>query len=99
MRKFQTVLAHLNLMFGTLFLVLWVINIFNPKMQFLASGVTNVFLVLFCLCAIGLAIVTIVLERRYAAFQRDRAMASARIRRMGQQAQNQRFPQHPQRPK
>lgn len=89
LRKLQMILAHINLAFGTLFLVLWVINIFNPKMQFLASGVTNVFLVLFCLSAIVLAIVTIVLYRRYVAYQRDRAAAAARARRMGS---------HPQRP-
>ena len=92
MKKLQTVLSHLNLMFGTLFLVLWVINIFNPKMQFLASGVTNVFLVLFCICAIALAITTIVLSRRAAIYEHDRAVAAARVRRMGQQ------PQHPKRP-
>ncbi len=92
MKKLQTVLSHLNLMFGTLFLVLWVINIFNPKMQFLASGITNVFLVLFCICAIALAITTIALEHRRAAFEHDRAVAAARVRRMGQQ------PQHPTRP-
>lgn len=84
MRKFQLVLGHINLMFGTLFLVLWVINIFNPKMQFLASGVTNVFLVLFCISAITLAIITIVLHRRLIVFQRERAAAAARARRMGQ---------------
>lgn len=89
MRKLQMILGHVNLSFGVLFLVLWVINIFNPKMQFLASGVTNVFLVLFCISAIALSIVSIILYRRFVAFQHDRAVAAARARRMGQ---------HPQRP-
>lgn len=84
MRKAQTILAHLNLAFGTLFLVLWVINIVNPKMQFLSSGVTNVFLVLFCLVSIAFGITTIVLHRRYIVWQQERVTAATRARRMSQ---------------
>ena len=98
MKKIHMILGHVSLMFGTLFLVLWVINVFNPKMQFLASGVTNVFLVLFCISAIALAIMTIVQYRRYIAYQHERAAAAARVRRMGPRQQNPQHPQHPQRP-
>lgn len=83
MKRIQTVLCHVNIMFAGVFIVLWVINIFNPRMQFLASGVTNVALLLFCLSAILLSVVTIVLQRRRANFQCERAQAAARAQQRG----------------
>lgn len=84
MRKLQNILCHVNIMFAGVFLVLWVINIFNPKMQFLASGVTNIFLVLFCLSALALGVVGILQYRHYRQLQHDRSVAAARTKRYGQ---------------
>ncbi len=84
MRKLQNVLSHITIMFAGVFLTLLVINIINPAMQFLSSGVTNVFLWLFCLSAGALGIVSVVLYRRYVRYMRERASSAARAKRMGQ---------------
>ena len=84
MRKLQTILAHLNVMFAGVFLTLWVINLINPAMHFLASGVTNVFLVLFCLSAMALGILNIMAVRRRRRMEYERALAAHRARRNGE---------------
>lgn len=89
MRKLQNVLSHLTILFSGVFVTLLVINIFNPAMQFLSSGVTNVFLWLFCLFAGALGVVSVVLYRRYLRFIRERAhiqavQAAEAARRRGQ---------------
>ena len=84
MRKFQQALCHVNIVFVGVFVVLWAINIFNPRMQFLSSGVTNLFLILFCLSALALSVVTIVQHRRYQQYMRQKSAAAARARRAGQ---------------
>ena len=84
MRKLQNVLSHVTIMFAGVFLTLLIINIFNPAMQFLSSGVTNVFLWLFCLSAGALGVISVILYRRYVRYMRERAAASARAKRVGQ---------------
>jgi uncharacterized membrane protein YqjE len=81
MRKLANILAHATIMFAFVFLTLLVINIFNPAMQFLSSGVTNVFLWMFCFCGAALGIVTVINHRRYQQYVRDKAAAAARARR------------------
>ena len=81
MRKLQNILGHANLVLAVVFLVLLVINIFNPAMQFLSSGVTNVFLWLFCFCAIALGALSILQYRRHQAYLHQKAVAAAKARR------------------
>ncbi|MDO4572364.1 MAG: hypothetical protein Q4C13_03270 [Clostridia bacterium] len=64
MKQVQLFLAHCSIVFGTVFIVLLALNMFNSSMQFLAGAVTKWFLLLFCLSAIFLGICTIVLSRR-----------------------------------
>lgn len=78
MKKLQTFLAHCNIVFGAAFIVLIVLNRFNSGMQFLSSSVTRWFLLLFCLCAIALGVVSI-LVRRHA---HNTHLAQVRIQRM-----------------
>ncbi|MEG1523934.1 MAG: hypothetical protein RRZ24_08990 [Clostridia bacterium] len=84
MRKIQNILAHTNIVFVGVFLTLWVINTVNPKMQFLSSGITNIFLLLFCLSALALAILCVLQYRHYQKMQYEKAVAAARAKRMGQ---------------
>ncbi len=80
MKKLQAFLAHCNVVFGLVFIVLIVLNKFISGMQFLSSAVTRWFLLIFCLCAIALGVVTVVLYRR----ARRSRLARARMQRMQQ---------------
>lgn len=78
MKRLQIFLAHANIVLGAVFIVLIVLNKFNSGMQFLSSSVTRWFLLLFCLAAILLGVVSIYLYRRAVKARRARA----RIQRM-----------------
>ncbi len=66
MKGLQNVLAHMTIIFVGVFLTLFVLNIFNPAMQFLTSAVSQIALLAFCFSALSLAVVTI-MENRYRA--------------------------------
>lgn len=83
MRGFQSALGHLTIVFSGVFLTLTIINVFNPAMQFLSGTVTKVFLVLFCLIALSLAVVTILENRRINDLLRERAEQLAARRHFG----------------
>ena len=54
-RRLVDFLCHANIVFAGVFAVLWIINLFNPHMQFLSGGPANVTLILFCISAILLS--------------------------------------------
>jgi len=64
MKPLQQFLAHCNIVFGAMFLVLLILNRYNPTMHLLNGAVFLWFLCLFCLCALLLGILTIILRRR-----------------------------------
>ena len=64
MRKCQIILGHLTIAFSSAFLTLLILNGINPAMQFLAGHVAQIFLGLFCLFALALGIVSVVLYRK-----------------------------------
>lgn len=59
MKKAQTILSHANIVFGGTFLVLLLLNVIDPGLHFLSSGITNVFLLLFAFSAIALGVINI----------------------------------------
>ena len=83
MKKLMNILGHANIVFAGVFVTLWAINLINPAMHFLSSGVTNVFLLLFCLSAAALGILSVIQYRRHQRTLHERAVAAARARRQG----------------
>ena len=83
MKKVQNLLAHACVILSVSLMTLWVINIFNPKMQFLSGGPTNVLLLLLCICALLLGISFIGLYRSHMEHERHKAVEEARRRRSG----------------
>ena len=64
MKHFQSFLGNCNIVFALVFLVLMILNQFNPAMLFLASGISKIFLLLFCLSSITMGVVTLVIDYR-----------------------------------
>lgn len=83
MRKLQNLFAHACVVLSVSLMTLWVINICNPKMQFLSGGPTNVLLLLLCVFSLLLGISFIGLYRGHMARKREQAAAAARQRRFG----------------
>ena len=91
MRTFRSILSHLSIIFSGVFITLTILNQYNPGMGFLTSTVSSVFILLFCLSVVALAVSTILDNRRYAKHMHQRAEEAARWKKIS--TNNQRPPQ------
>ena len=63
-KMLRKVLPHICLVFSVVFLVLMILNAYNPYIGFLSGTVFLCFLIVFCLSAFATALVLIVSDRR-----------------------------------
>ena len=91
MRTFRSIFSHLSIIFSGVFITLTILNQYNPGMGFLTSTVSSVFILLFCLSVVALAVSTILDNRRYAKHMHQRAEEAARWKKIS--TNNQRPPQ------
>ncbi len=90
MRKSRSAFSHLSIIFSGVFITLTILNQYNPTMGFLTSKTSGVFILLFCLSVIALAVATIADNRHYAKHMHQRAEEAARWKQI---SGNQRPPQ------
>ena len=91
MRSFRNIFSHLSIIFSGVFITLTILNQYNPGMGFLTSTISTVFILLFCLSVVALAVATILDNRRYSKHMFQRAEEAARWKKIG--VNNQRPPQ------
>jgi len=53
MNKVRTVLSHLTVILGIMFIVFLVLDQFNPMMNFVDNGISRWLLLALCVCGIG----------------------------------------------
>ena len=82
MRKFRSAFAHLSVIFSGVFITLTILNQYNPAMGFLTSKTSAVFILLFCLSVLSLAVATIADNRHYARHMHQREEEAARWRKI-----------------
>jgi len=91
MRRFRSAFAHLSIIFSGVFITLTILNQYNPTMGFLTSKTSGVFILLFCLCVITLAVATVADNRHYVRHMHQREEEAARWRQInGNQPPSQR---------
>ena len=83
MRKFRSAFAHLSIIFSGVFITLTILNQYNPTMGFLTSKTSGIFILLFCLCVITLAVATVADNRHYARHMHQREEEAARWKQIG----------------
>ena len=91
MRTFRNIFSHLSIIFSGMFITLTILNQDNPGMGFLTSTLSMVFIFLFCLSVIALAVSTILDNRRHAKHMHQRAEEAARWKKISNN--NQKPPQ------
>lgn len=64
MKQLRTLLPHLTVILSITFFVLWILDYFNPMMQFLTSGLPKCLMLILLLCAAATAIFTIADQRK-----------------------------------
>ena len=87
MRKLRTFLSHISVIFSGVFITLAILHRYNPNMGFLTSGISTVYIILFCLTVALLAITTIADNRHYARHMRQRAEEAARWKKINAASQ------------
>ena len=78
MRKSRSAFSHLSIIFSGVFITLTILNQYNPTMGFLTSKTSGVFILLFCLCVITLAVATVADNRQHARHMHQREEEAAR---------------------
>lgn len=63
MKFCKAALPHVTIMLSIAFAVLWILDYFNPKMQFLTAAVPKAMLLILLICAIASSILCIVQQR------------------------------------
>ena len=91
MRTLRNILSHLSVILSGMFITLTILNRYNPGMGFLTSTLSMVFIFLFCLSVIALAVSTILDNRRHAKHMHQRAEEAARWKKISNN--NQKPPQ------
>ena len=86
MRKLRSILSHIAVVFSGVFLTLAILNRYNPAMGFLTSTISQIFIIVYCLTVLLLAIATIADNRRYAARMHQRAEEAERWKKIGTNA-------------
>ena len=87
MRKLRTFLSHVSVIFAGVVITLAILHRYNPNMGFLTSGISTVYIILFCLTVALLAITTIADNRHYARHMRQRAEEAARWKKINAASQ------------
>ena len=87
MRTFRNIFSHLSIIFSGMFITLTILNQYNPGMGFLTSTLSMVFIFLFCLSVIALAVSTILDNRRHAKHMHQRAEEAARWKKISNNTQ------------
>ncbi len=64
MKYLKTLLPHVTIVLSITFVVLWILDYFNPMMQFLTGPVPKALLLALLLCAIATGILTIYDQRK-----------------------------------
>lgn len=64
MKQLRALLPHLTIILSITFFVLWILDYFNPMMQFLTSGLPKALLLVLLVCAAATAIFTIADQRK-----------------------------------
>jgi len=64
MRRIIRVLPHLTIILALMFVTFWILDIYNPMMNFVNSSISNVLLLIFCILSIMTSIISIALDRK-----------------------------------
>lgn len=60
---FLRILPHITIILSVMFIVFWVLDIFNPAMEFLSSSLSNTLLLALCVASLTTSIALVAYER------------------------------------
>lgn len=64
MKRIMRILPHITIILSAMFITLWILDKYNPLMNFLDSDLSNILLLILCAFSLVTAIVMVALERK-----------------------------------
>ncbi|MDO4287227.1 MAG: hypothetical protein Q4C40_05830 [Eubacteriales bacterium] len=64
MKYIRALLPHVTIVLSILFVVLWILDYFNPMMHFLTGNLPKALLLVLLICAVATSIVTVYEQRK-----------------------------------
>ncbi|MDF2486837.1 MAG: hypothetical protein K0R46_3005 [Herbinix sp.] len=64
MKRIIRVLPHITIVLSAMFITLWILDQFNPMMNFIDSEISKILLIIFCIFSMITAIVLVAMERK-----------------------------------
>lgn len=64
MKHIIRILPHITIILSAMFITFWILDKYNPMMNFITSDLSNVLLLVFCISSLITAILTVALERK-----------------------------------
>lgn len=64
MKWVKTLLPHVTIVLAILFIVLWILDYFNPMMQFLTSPLPKAWMMILFVCTIANGMLTVYYQRK-----------------------------------
>jgi hypothetical protein len=64
MKRFIRIIPHITIILSLMFLTFWILDQYNPMMNFLNSNLSKLLLLIFCISSFITAIIAVVLDRK-----------------------------------
>ncbi|MFA9424292.1 MAG: hypothetical protein ACERLG_11990 [Sedimentibacter sp.] len=65
MKRIIRILPHGTIILSVMFITFWILDIYNPLMNFVNSSISKVLLLIFCILSLVTSIITVVLDRKF----------------------------------
>jgi hypothetical protein len=64
MKRLIRILPHITIILSAMFITFWILDKYNPMMNFITSDISNALLLAFCISSLITAILAVALERK-----------------------------------
>lgn len=65
MKRIIRILPHITIILSLMFITFWILDSYNPLMNFINSDLSKILLLIFCISALVTSIIAVILDRKY----------------------------------
>lgn len=65
MKRLVRILPHVTIVLSLMFITFWVLDIYNPLMNFISSDLSKILLLVFCISSLFTAILAVAMDRKF----------------------------------
>lgn len=65
MKRLIRIIPHVTIVLSAMFITFWILDVYNPLMNFLNSDLSKLLLLIFCISSMATAMVAVYLDRKH----------------------------------